>query len=139
VVATSLARSADEFEERVIETQDLRREVLRPALDATVWWMLTTAEAYGRVALDAWVCLPGDVLVAGGKGQRRPAATLAHEIHIAGELTIPAHEEETRELGLRWEREFGAVLRRRGFPRLGGPRVRAVRRPGVVHELPRAG
>jgi Putative DNA-binding domain len=98
VVAVAIRKPVGEGGlDHVVETDQLRRLMIDPPLSA-VAKILTTAEAYGRAAFDTWICLPGDVVVKGGRKGR--------EIHIAGELTIPADDEEIRGLGLQWEREF---------------------------------
>jgi hypothetical protein len=107
VVGASLTWPAEAFD-HVLETHQLRGELIRPTLNATVQ-MLSAAEAYGRVALDAFICLPGDIHVQDSPKPARPAESV-HEIYVAGELTIPVGEDEVHALGLSWEREFARTF-----------------------------
>jgi Putative DNA-binding domain len=102
VVAVKLMQPTQEGD--WVYLDDLRRTLIRPVLDAIVE-MLSTAEAYGRAAFDTWICVPGDVSVDGSQLRHGPG-TQAREIHISGELTIPADDDEVGALGTQWEREF---------------------------------
>jgi hypothetical protein len=101
VVAALLRRPKDELD-HWLKTDDLRRRMIMPTLTALVK-MLSRAEAYGRAAFDTWICVPKDVNVETSPQQ---TAGVTREIHISGELTIPADDEEVGALGSQWEREF---------------------------------
>lgn len=101
VVAASLRRHTEEGD--CVSPVDLRRELIRPLLNAIVK-MLSDAEAYGRTAFDTWVCVPGNVSIEDSRVRRR--AGIASEVHMSGELTIPADDDEIGALGAQWEREF---------------------------------
>jgi hypothetical protein len=101
VVAASLKRHTEDGDS--ISTTELRRELIGPLLNATVK-MLSDAEAYGRTTFDTWVCVPGNVGIENSR--QRSSAGTASEVHMSGELTIPADDGEVAALGAQWEREF---------------------------------
>jgi hypothetical protein len=101
VVAASLRRATEEGD--WVDPEHIHHSLIRPLLEAIVK-MLSSAEAYGRAVSDTWICVPGNVGVEGSRLRNEPGT--AREIHIAGELTIPADDDEVGALGAQWEREF---------------------------------
>jgi Putative DNA-binding domain len=94
VVAASLEEPAN-----ALDPEGLRTHFLRPLINV-IADMLSRAEAIGRSAWDAWISPPtGDFEIPG-------AAADPRDVHCAGELTIPADDEDRAELARQWEREF---------------------------------
>lgn len=62
--------------------------------------LLRAAEAYGRAALDLWVLLSEEAKL---HGEHRKTE---RDLHVSRELTIPADEDEVREVALQWHREL---------------------------------
>lgn len=84
----------------------IRRQLVRPAVEA-ITTTLAAWEGYGRAAFDVWFSLPSN-----WKAQEapRPVGAPGREIHVAGELTIAADEDEWAALGRQWERELARHL-----------------------------
>jgi hypothetical protein len=105
VVAATLTQGANS----PLALRVLRAQMIRPVLNA-VCGLLEAGEAYGRATLDAWVCLPGDLAIQESDLPLSQPEDV-RESHVAGELTIPASDEELAALGRRWERELGRGFR----------------------------
>lgn len=91
----------------VLDLDVERRETMEPLLHC-VADALATSEAIGRAALDCWLCLPGDVHVR--HVSNMPPANAergAREVHVSGEVTIPADDDAVEAVTSRWAREYG--------------------------------
>lgn len=98
VIATRFVQQLEPMSQ--LSLDQLRAAILRPQLN-TIAAMLEQSEAIGRAALDVRVYFSRDLVVAGAN--RSPDGK---SLHVAGELTIPASEDEVAALGRRWEREL---------------------------------
>jgi hypothetical protein len=90
---------------RVAQLHELRRSWFRPLLNV-VSETLQACEAYGRTALDAWLSLPGNIHIEDEPERQAQHPGMARTRHVAGELTVPADDDEIAALGSRWEREL---------------------------------
>lgn len=96
----------------VIKTDDLRREFLRPPIEA-VAELLKRAEAYGDAVFDLHlITVRQDVRLWGDDGYENHR--LPMRVHCGSSvLSIPADDEDRAELAKRWERE---IARETGIP-----------------------
>lgn len=101
LVACELRRPARNF----LQTDVLRREMIRPAIEA-VCRLLDEAEAVGRAVCDMWFSSRKDMIVA-IPSESNPRAM---DFHVSSEISIPADEEERAAMGRRWEREIAREL-----------------------------
>jgi hypothetical protein len=72
------------------------KTVARPFAD-----VLRQAEAYGRVAVDLWMLSPSNANV-----HEQQIEDVPRELHVARELTVPAHQDGGHGLALAWHREL---------------------------------
>jgi hypothetical protein len=101
VVAVQIQRTAHSY----MPMHELRREMMRPAINATCD-LLETAEALGRTVIDMWFSSRKDVIRA-VPAEENPRAM---EFHVSSEIAIPTDDEERAALGRRWEREIAREL-----------------------------
>jgi hypothetical protein len=99
VVGVELRRGAHPGETRPILLESMLEDELRP-LVATLAALLYEAEAYGRAAVDLWIVRPPKSTI---RGQARETVP---QLHVAGELTVPADEAEAAALAHAWHREL---------------------------------
>lgn len=96
----------------VVETDVLRRDYIRPVVDA-VADLLQAAEAFGDSILELNLVSSRQVCLMPGAG-RWEDHPLPSRLHCgSASFGIPADEEDRRQIGLRWERE---VARTAGLP-----------------------
>lgn len=89
-----------------LETHDLRRQYIRPVVDA-VADLLEAAEAFGDSVLELSLVSSRQVYLkpAAGRFEDHP---LPNRVHCGSALFgTPADDEDRRQIGLRWEREIG--------------------------------
>jgi hypothetical protein len=87
----------------LVHLDKVRQSTIRPLLDAVALG-LKAAEAIGRAVVDMWLCFPGDTIVDGGTRKVR-AAEGTFDVHVSGELMIPADENDAKALAAQWQRE----------------------------------
>jgi hypothetical protein len=66
--------------------------------------LLGQAEAVGRVLADVWVLLSSDVPTTGGP------EIIGGAVHCSREITVPAEDDDVRQLARSWHREIQREL-----------------------------
>lgn len=89
-----------------VKADDLRRRYIRPVVDA-VADLLEAAEAFGDSILELNLVSSRQVFLMPATGQFE-GHPLPSQVHCGSALfSIPADDEDRRQIGLRWEREIG--------------------------------
>jgi hypothetical protein len=99
VVGVELRRGAPPGQTPTLLLQSMLETEIRP-LVMTLASLLYEAEAFGRAIVDLWILLPPNPRV---QSQLRQPG---REIHVSGELTIPADSSEAAALAVSWHREL---------------------------------
>jgi hypothetical protein len=99
VFAIQLRRGTSKGKRPTVLLQAMVDENIRPLVHEMAR-LLSSAEAIGRVVMDMWLIMPRDGQVYPGD---RP---MLGELHVAGELVIPAGHDEAEGLTLAWHREI---------------------------------
>jgi hypothetical protein len=98
VVAVELVRGGRRYGSVLLQAM-LDDEIL--PLATTLARLLKQAEAHGRVAVDLWLVLAPKTTV---QEQRRDS--LSRPLHAAGELSVPADDDDIEALARQWHREL---------------------------------
>jgi hypothetical protein len=100
VIAIELRRG---YDPPVVMVEQLLDAEIRP-LVKTLASSLDEAEAVGRTIADLWIIMSPEAGI-GGRQRAVPA-----QLHVSGELTVPATDDEIEALALAWHREIQRTI-----------------------------